>query len=562
LSAIPAPAPVAPAASLVSLRTWVETISHWFLQPAVLIRVVVYLTALIYLRTVLFDYVYDDNYLIILNPWMESWKYVTTIFSHSFWSFTDAVRSVDFYRPLVMLTLVSIRHLLGPAPGWFHLVAAGIHVLATYLTYRLAVETTGDRTLAAISAGFFGLHPTKVETAAWISGISDSLCVIFFLGSMISYFHWKNRCQSELRRKYLWVSLSLLLLALFSKEAAIFAPVLIGAYEFASGKDSLRHRCFTTLRSVWPFAAVTGFLVVIRLLIIRIPTGHITNDIPLLATIFTVPQTVVWYLSKQVWPVGLSVQYPAMVNSNCSFTRVVLPACGLLAFAVVVFSAVRKSATGIFFTLWFLLMLAPVLLFQVRLQQHDRYFYLPSVATSIGFAYLITRLRRLGDVFQGCVVVVVFAALSLLSIIYSSYWDDDQRLFTRAVQIAPHNSNACRYLAGIYINEQEPEKAEALGRNLLNDPESRGVGWYILGTVRLSEKDYEAARSAMQKAVESSPGHNLLASVALADVDMLLDRNEEAIQLYRDQLHEYPQMAYIQKRLAAAIENRDKLQQH
>lgn len=554
-----APVLTAPAASARSVRSTVAVWCEWFLRPAVLIRVVLYLTTVVYLRTVLFDYVFDDNHLIILNPWMESWRQVPTFFTHSFWSFTDAARGMDFYRPLVMLALASIRHLFGSAPGWFHLVATGIHVLATYLTYRLAVEITKDERVAAIGAGIFGLHPTRVETAAWISGMSDSLCLVFFLGSMIAYFKWRERTTDRTRSKYLWISLTLLLLALFSKEAAMFAPILIAIYEFASCKAELRERCLVTLRSAWPFAAVTAFALIVRFLVVPIPSGHPVNEIPFLTMLLTAPPVVLWYLGKQLWPVGLSVQYPILTLSNFSGFEIALSAVVVLSLAIVLFWAVRKSPTGIFLVSWFLLMLAPPVLYQFHLQQHDRYFYLPSVATSIGLAHLITKLRSVGQLVQAPAVAMIFLAMTALTIDYASYWDNDLKLFTRVVQIAPQNGHGLRYLAGIYINMRQPEKAEAMGQRLITDPKTRAIGWYILGAVRLEDRDYEAARDDMEKAVElSKPGQNLLPRVNLADIDMLMNRNDEAIEIYREELKNYPGMPYLQKRLAAALEAKAK----
>ena len=200
-----------------------------FAQPGVLIRVVLYLTTLIYLRTALFDYVYDDNTLITLNPQMESWRVIPSFFTHSLWSYLEIPRVVDYYRPLVMVVLAAVYHLLGPAPGWFHLVAAGLHILATYLVYRLTTETLGNQRVAAVAAGIFGLHPTKVQTAAWISGISDSLSAVFFLAAMIAYFSWRQ--QNRNKQAILLTSTLFLLLALFFLAAIglflVFGPALV-----------------------------------------------------------------------------------------------------------------------------------------------------------------------------------------------------------------------------------------------------------------------------------------------------------------------------------------------
>jgi protein O-mannosyl-transferase len=512
---------------------------------------VLYLTALVYLRTIPFDYVFDDSTLITIHPWMESWKYLPKFFTHSFWGFLDVPRAIDFYRPLVMVAFATIYHLLGPAPGWFHLVAASTHVLATYLVYRLVCETTGDKSLGAIAAGIFGLHPTKVETAAWISGLSDSLSMVFFLAAMIGYFRWRR--QPKRKPSLLLMSASFLLLALFSKEAAIFAPVLIGIYEFAAASGSFRSRFRAAMTSAWPYAAITLFAVLIRILLVRNPTGHVLNKVPIGSTLLTAPTAILWYLGKQLWPGSLSIYYPMMIVDHLSFGRFVLPLLLLLGVVGAVVIAIRKTPVGIFFVSWFVLMLAPVILYHVTLQEHDRYFYFASVATSIGLAYVIQGLRHYGAVLQASVVFALFAAMAVLTFNYVWYWDNDVRLFTHATQLCGDSPNAYGYLAFVYINQGQTKKAEAIARTLIANPDLCARGWYILGTVRFQEKDYERAREAMQNGFQLSHGKDLLTIMGLAGTDLKLGRNEEAAQIYQDALKRFPNSAYLHANLATAL---------
>src|SRR5438045_8149658 len=94
LSAIIIPTLDRPATSDRSrLQAW----SQWFIQPAVLIRVVLYATTLIYLRTALFDYVYDDSLLITLHPWLESWKHFPQFLTHSFCGFLEVTRTMQYF---------------------------------------------------------------------------------------------------------------------------------------------------------------------------------------------------------------------------------------------------------------------------------------------------------------------------------------------------------------------------------------------------------------------------------------------------------------------------------
>ena len=529
-----------------------EAWAQWFIQPAVLIRFVLYATALLYLRTVLFDYVYDDTTLITLNPWMGSWKQLPNLLTHSFWGFLEIPRALDFYRPLVSLVFALILRLLGPAPGWFHLVAAGLHVCVTYLVYRLASETIGDPTVAAIAAGIFGLHPTRVETGAWISGISDSLSVVFLLSSMIAYFEWKRKGEGD--RRHLAVSAFLLLLALFSKEAAIFAPILIAIYEFSACRSRFRDRLVTALGAVWPFLAVVAFALATRFALVRNPVAHGLSEIPVRYTIFTAPRAILWYAGKQIWPGQLSVEYPVMLVRGFSFGQFVLPLLVLSVLCIAGFWAVRKAPAGLFFASWFLLMLAPPILYLVTLQEHDRYSYLPSVASSIGLGYLLGYLRRLGAEVQATVLLTLLAVMTGLTFTYESYWDNDTKLFTHAVEIAPDNPKAEEYLASELVGLGQPEKAEAIAQRIISDPNQSAEGWYILGDVWLSQNRYQDAHEAFRNSLELSQGEKkMLWSMDLASTDLKLGRYEEAAQIYRDQIRKHPDLAFLHHELADTL---------
>ena len=523
------------------------------MHPPVLIRVVLYLATLVYLRTALFDYVYDDTILITINPEMQSWKLLPTFFTHSFWSFLEIPRVIDYYRPLVMVVLAAIYHLLGPAPGWFHLIAAVLHILATYLVYRLVCETMGDKTVAAVAAGIFGLHPTKVETAAWISGISDSLSAVFFLASMIAYFRWKKANGSK--PTDLALSTAFLLLALFSKEAAVFAPLLIAIYEFSTAGFGFRHRCVTALRSVWPFAAITCFALAARILLVSggDPTAHVANPMAAVPTLLAAPKVTLWYFGKQLWPVNLSVHYPATVVTNVSLNGFIVPLLALLTLCAIVIVLLRKSPIGIFFASWFMLMMAPPIVFETTLLKHDRYFYFASVATSIGVACVFVRLTRFRPILQAATVCVAFAAMAALTFNYESYWDNDIALFARAFQIAPLNPNVSEHLADEYIARGQPAKAEAVARAVMSNPNQRAEGWYLLGTVRLAENRYEEAREALQNSLQLSDVPRMLSSIGLARVNLKLGRYQEAARIYRDQIQKNPNMTFLHRDLAATL---------
>jgi tetratricopeptide (TPR) repeat protein len=423
--------------------------------------------------------------------------------------------------------------------------------LASYLVYRLVLETTEDKFIAAIAAGIFSLHPTKVETAAWISGLSDSLSAVFFLASMIAYFKWRKAGATNPR--LVAGSAIFLLLALFSKEAAVFASVLIAIYEFSAAKPGLRNRCLAVVRSVWPFVAVTLLAIATRIILVRDSAGRTVNNIPFLPTVLTAPQTILWYLGKQLWPVGLSIHYPIRSVTHLSFTGVVLPLLLLLTLSVLVVAAVGRRPIGIFFLSWFVIMLAPTILYHNILQEHDRYFYFASIATSIGLAYVVAQTRRVGMVPQAVVVLTFFGLMAAATFNYESYWDNDTKLFSHAAQIAPNNPSVTEYLASIYISQHNFEKAESIAEGLIKNSEMAEQGWYTLGNVRFTEGKYEQARSAMQNAVQLSHGHNFSSNVGLATMDLRLGNYVEAARIYEDELKVHPDVACLHGGLATAL---------
>jgi len=198
-------------------------------------------------------------------------------------------------------------------------------------------------------------------------------------------------------------------------------------------------------------------------------------------------------------------------------------------------------------------MLAPPVLYEGILLKQDRYFYVASVATSIGLAYVLVTLTRYRPALQASATLLVLLAMAGLTFNYESYWDNDVTLFTRAWQIAPNNPRVSEYLAQEYIGLGRPEDAEAVARKVLAEPTQAAEGWYLLGTVRLSEKRFEEARTALQESLRLSQGKRMPASLALATADLELGKYEEATQIYREQIARHPDVPSFHRNLATVL---------
>jgi hypothetical protein len=141
----------------------------------VLLVVALVLTALAYLATLRFGFVYDDLPQIVNNPTLTTWKTLPGLFTSHSWAFLLPHWDGNYYRPLFMTWLLLNRKLFDLyTPAW-HASNLLVHLIATWLSFVVARQLFRDSTKAGSVALLFGLHPIHIETVAWVSGATDTL---------------------------------------------------------------------------------------------------------------------------------------------------------------------------------------------------------------------------------------------------------------------------------------------------------------------------------------------------------------------------------------------------
>ena len=141
------------------------------------------LTALVYIATLRFDFVYDDQNAIVRNPMVHSWSSVPGYFMGKEWPaglFPNA--AANYFRPLNALWYRINDALFGLYPAGWHATTILLHLLATFLCYQIARRVTDRPLVAAVAALLFGIHPTRHEVVAWASGHDRTLMVRMFSG--------------------------------------------------------------------------------------------------------------------------------------------------------------------------------------------------------------------------------------------------------------------------------------------------------------------------------------------------------------------------------------------
>ena len=464
-------------------------------SPEALLRIVLLLTFVSYLPAIAFDFVWDDRLLIVMNPWMESWRYVPAFFTKHMWAFDGFHIDANFYRPLFLLWLFLIKHSTGGAPGWFHLAAIGLHLCVIVEVYALTCLLTQEAGVAVIAAMIFALHPAKVEAVAWISGMTEVLCAVLLFATLICWLRW------ERSRRAFWrlSSLALFALSLLAKESAILVPVLLGIYEWHKDEGTVMDRARSVLARLWPFGVLTGGYMAWRW-----HTLHGLSETSLAAggytTLLSAPGTILQYIGHLIWPIGLTYFYEPTTVSHFSWRLVGLPAIVLTAIAIVLWRAAGRTAAGAMLFWWFPLTLAPVIASVTLVQIHDRYLYLPSFSFAVGAAWMIAHPRMRGGgaikTSHAALAAALGVALAVGTIRESRPWDNEVSLLERSVQKAPSYAPGRWFLAGAYMDAGRPEDAHrVLTETTLLFPNELKA-WELLGRFEYERANLEAAQAA------------------------------------------------------------------
>src|SRR5579871_3014983 len=185
---------------------------RWLLALALL------LTVISYSQVLSAPFVYDDPQQIINNPELRSWNSLPGFFTHHLWvQLNPGQKGSPYYRPIFKVWLLVNYQLFGLKLAPWHVSNILLHLLVVVLVYFLARSLTEDPITAAMAALIFAVHPTHIETVTWLSGITDALAAVFFVGSLLLYLRYRRAPHPAA----LFGSAALFVLALLGKETCV-----------------------------------------------------------------------------------------------------------------------------------------------------------------------------------------------------------------------------------------------------------------------------------------------------------------------------------------------------
>jgi protein O-mannosyl-transferase len=487
----------------------------------------VFLIALVYARTLRFDFVLDDFPLILQNPLvLEPWKSIPRFFTEGYFQRIFPQAPANDYRPLLSVWLLVNQRLWGFNPAGWHVAPIFLQALVTLGVYLVARRLLEERAAAALASLVFALHPVHVETTAWVIGMNESLMAVPFLLGFLAYL----RSRDGPARSRIWLAASLFgyALALCAKEDAVVLPALIAAWAWFYGakaegtfRQGLARRAYAAVAVSLPYLALTAVYLAIRFMVLRGLT-HTATAIPFATLVWTAPLALWSDIRVLLWPSGLSIFYDLPYVTSPLSINFLLPAAALAAILACLGLWTRRSRDVSFATVW---LFAPVLpLLDLRILPegefvHDRYLYLSSIAFALLIAIAAKQFRRpAGErpvrqpaepwnvgrmAFAGAMVLAL--TYGALSFYYAGFWVNNLTLFVRGVNLSPGNNTAVNNLANEFVKQGRYGAASELYQKVIQRAPEFWLAQYNLGVCDYKMGYYEDALSSLSRAAALEP---------------------------------------------------------
>ena len=530
--------------------------------PRILPLLAAALAVTAYLNTLDNPFVFDDRTEVVENVSIQQ--------------LTDlrAVVTYNITRPVTNLTYAVDYRLWGAQPFGFHLTNLLLHVLNTWLLFRLVRHTVNDfgrqqgsdeagDWAAFVAAGLFAVHPLMTEAVGYVSGRAEVLAASLFLAATLGF---RRALVADPGRSLSWTlfaSLGLFLIGLGAKETMVMLPVVLVAF------DLLRPRR-PGARPRWS-VHVPLLLIVLVLAAARVAL-YVGVEQSLEAGfnprhVLLILHVVQRYLFLLALPLSQSIVPEVILFDSLADARLLLAAAvvgGVMALAIRVRAHHPLVTFGVAW--WFLLLIpssALLLLAERGQPMAEHRIYLASCGVFIACAGLmLPAFRRADEGIRGRtavavgIVCVVLTALTVLTVARNEVWSDPVRLWADAVQKAPNTWIAHQGLAAAYTHEGACDEAVPVYEKAIALRPEISAASLGLAQCLADLGQPTAARDALRKAITHAPS-DVRPRLALASLEeQLFRRFDEALRICQEVVAMQPGLQYAQ---ACVDRNRGRL---
>ncbi len=486
------------------------------------------LVLVIYWQTTDFAFInLDDNQYVFDNAAVRSglnWESVK-------WAFT-AFHSANWH-PLTWLSHILDIKFFGLNAGGHHATNIILHLINSALAFAVFRKMTGSFWKSAIVAALFAVHPTHVESVAWIAERKDVLSTMFWLLTMFVYFRW-NEEGSNLKSPYYFATILIFALGLMAKPMLVTLPFVLLLCDFWALErwKPFDLKCLGLLvAEKIPFFVLSAVSSYVTILAQRTVGAVETLDfLPLGTRFINALVAYVKYILTLFYPANLAVWYP--YDRDFPMWQIIGAIVLLVGVTALCLWQIRERKYLLMGWLWFLGTLVPVIgIVQVGSQpMADRYTYIPYFGLFIMLVWGISDVfakfnfnKHILRVLFGA-AVIIFAVISFKQ---TSLWRNNEILYKHALAVTKDNYLISYNLCYTLMLEDRLDEAEPYCFTTLRLKPNFYEAQNTLGILELKRGRNAEAEKYFQEALKLAPNYGLVyANLSIAQA--LLKRPEEA----------------------------------
>ncbi|HEX6865253.1 MAG TPA: glycosyltransferase family 39 protein, partial [Thermoanaerobaculia bacterium] len=275
---------------------------------------------------------FDDPLYVTRNPWVKAgltWDGIA-------WAFQANVASN--WHPLTLLSHMLDCELFGMDPLGHHLTSLLLHTASVILLFEALRRMTGHTWRSAAVAALFAVHPTHVESVAWIAERKDVLSGFFW---MLTLLAWERYVRQPSPKRYAAVALSLAA-GLLSKPMVVTLPFVLLLLDVWPFERKMR------VKEKLPLFALVAASCVVTVIAQSGAIG-MASRFPLRLRLANAVLSYAAYLGKTLFPTRLAVFYP--MPTEFPAWKIAGAALLLAALTVLALRAARYVTVG---WLWYL----------------------------------------------------------------------------------------------------------------------------------------------------------------------------------------------------------------
>jgi len=431
--------------------------SKWYFPLRYLVLII--LGLVVYAQTFGYNFVFDDLYFIVNNPYIKRFDRL-----YHLWGSVPRSRTIGFYSFAFNYFLDRLH------PPGYHIFNFVVHLLATGLVWALAralFKITGwvDRELSFVIALLFLVHPCQTQAVTYISQRFESMATVFYLGAIYCYLCARLSFFRPHKIFLFICSVGLAVLGILTKEVAVTIPAMLLALEWIFLKKGSFEIRKTLSWQVYLLLFILGviFLCLFMKLVgtdfnsiyLRFSAPSLSHDGDIITGgkyVLTQMRVFLTFMRLLVLPVHQNLDYDYPLSTGILHPPLtLLGLCGISAMIFLIIKLRQGWPLIAFGLAWVLITFSINTAPRVQvIFEHKLYL--------ISFGFLLAAVCALSTVIKDrkvlvAVLIVLIAVLSAASYKRNQVWENQVTIWSDVVQRSPHKARAYNGL-GVAFDEE------------------------------------------------------------------------------------------------------------